>query len=59
MISADPSDEGRLSDAGPAWLQTHDEHGNVMSEPVADGGWITRGEAIGLSLRGHTLSLDD
>ncbi len=60
VISADPSDEGRLQDAGPAWLQIHDEHGNVTSEPVADGDWITRNETIGHSLRmGYTLSLDD
>lgn len=26
VISADPSDEGRLNDAGPAWLQTLDPH---------------------------------
>lgn len=36
VISPDTSDEGRLNDAGPAWLQTHDERGNVTSEPVAD-----------------------
>ena len=60
VISADPSDEGRLNDAGPAWLQTQDEHGNVTSEPVADGDWITRNEAIGYSGRwGYTLSLDE
>lgn len=60
VSSADPSREGRLDDAGPAWLQTHDEHGNVMSEPVAEGNWITRNEAIGYSLRmGYTLSLDE
>lgn len=59
VIAADPSDRGRLNDAGPAWFQTHDEHGNVTSEPVAGGDWITRNEAIGFSLRGYTLSLDD
>ena len=59
VISADPSDAGRLDDAGPAWFQTQDEHGNVMSEPVADGDWITRNEAIGYSLRGCTLSIDE
>ena len=60
VISPDPPDEGRLNDAGPAWLETHDEHGNVTSEPVADGDWITRNEAIGHSLRwGYTLSLDE
>ena len=60
VISSDPSDERGLNDAGPAWLQTHDEHGNVTSEPVADGDWITRNEAIGYSGRwGYTLSLDD
>ena len=60
VISADPSDDGRLNDAGPAWLQTQDEHGDVTSEPVADGDWMTRSEAIGHSLRwGCTLSLDE
>ena len=60
VTSADPSAEGRLDDAGPAWLQSHDEHGNVTSEPLAEGDWITRNEAIGHSLRmGYTLSLDD
>ena len=59
VLSADPSDEGRLNDAGPAWFQTQDEHGNVTSEPVADGDWITRNEAIGYSLRGYTLSIDE
>ena len=60
VISADPSREGRLDDAGPAWLQTQDEHGNVTSGPVADGDWITRNEAIGYSgSYGYTLSLDE
>ena len=60
VISADPSREGRLDDAGPAWLQTQDEHGIVTSEPVADGDWITRNEAIGYSgSYGYTLSLDE
>ena len=59
VLSADPSDAGRLDDAGPAWFQTQDEHGSVTSEPVADGDWITRNEAIGYSLRGYTLSIDE
>ena len=58
--SADPSEDGRLDDAGPAWLRSHDEYGHVTSEPVAGGDWITRSDALALSAgMGYTLSLDD
>ena len=40
-------------------VPTQDEQGSVTSEPVADGDWITRNEAIGYSLRGYTLSIDE
>jgi hypothetical protein len=56
----DAPPSGSPDDMGPAWLQTRDAHGNAMSEPVADGEWISRAQAYSLAgTMGYTLSADD
>jgi hypothetical protein len=56
----DAPPNGSPDDMGPAWLQTQDAYGNVMSEPVADGEWISRQKAYSLAAdMDYTLSVDD
>jgi hypothetical protein len=51
---------GSPDDMGPAWLQSRDAYGNPVSEPVADGEWISRAQAYSLAgTSGYTLSVDD
>jgi hypothetical protein len=55
----DAGPNGFRDDMGPAWLQTQDAHGNVTSEPINDGEWISRTQASSEAAnKGWTLSLD-
>jgi hypothetical protein len=56
----DAGPEGSPHDVGPAWLQTQAAAGDVTQEPVNDGEWISRSQALNLaSANGYTLNLDD
>jgi hypothetical protein len=56
----DAGPDGSPDDVGPAWLQTQDSRGNVTSEPINDGQWIRRMEALMLAhANGYTVSLDE
>jgi hypothetical protein len=56
----DAPDDGDPNDVGPAWIDTYDRDECVSSEPVAEGGWITRAEAHRLAeSNGYELAVDD
>jgi hypothetical protein len=57
---ADAGPDGHPHDVGPAWLETQDDRGNTTHEPINNGEWISRLDALMLArANGYTVSLDD
>ena len=56
----DAGPNGSPEDVGPAWLQTQNSAGDMEQEPVNNGEWIQRIDALSLAhAKGYTVSIDD